>query len=157
MIFNQQGYCAGWRPDFMMRIYQGIDLVPVAKIRDIMIKRPQFAEEVFTVREREYCVARPDPYVHFAGRFAAKEACLKALGTGLSGLGIDAALGEIEVVPEKSGKPRLVVSGWTEKIGIRKKIRQFSVSISHSADLAIASVILAGHDTVAIREKGDVQ
>ena len=70
-----------------------------------MLARPEFASEIFTDREREYCFSRPDPYIHLAGRFAAKEACLKALGTGLSGSGIDGALREIEVVPEKSGRP----------------------------------------------------
>ena len=87
--------------------------------------------------------ARPDPYVHLAGRFAAKEACLKALGTGLSGSGIDGALREIEVTSERSGRPVLSVSGWAGKIGRRKKVDQYTVSISHSGDFAIASVILA--------------
>lgn len=126
----------------MIHISQGIDIVPVSKIKGILLARPQFAEEIFTDREREYCFSRPNPYVHLAGRFAAKEACLKALGTGLSGSGIDAALREIEVTSEKSGRPVLSVSGWTEKIGRRRKIYQYTVSISHSGDFAIASVIL---------------
>ena len=126
----------------MIHILQGIDIIPVSKIKRIMLARPEFAEEVFTNREREYCFSRPDPYVHLAGRFAAKEACLKALGTGLSGSGIDAALREIEVAPERSGRPVLSVSGWTEKIGRRRKVYQYTVSISHSGDFAVASVIL---------------
>jgi holo-[acyl-carrier protein] synthase len=125
-----------------VNILQGIDIVPVSKIKKILLTRPEFAEEVFTDREREYCFSRPDPYVHLAGRFAAKEACLKALGTGLSGSGIDGALHEIEVTPERSGRPVLSVTGWTEKIGRRRKICQYTVSISHSGDFAIASVIL---------------
>lgn len=67
---------------------------------------------------------------------------MKALGTGLSGSGIDSALREIEVVPEKSGRPSLRLSGWTEKIGRRKRVYEYTVSISHSGDFAIASVIL---------------
>jgi len=125
-----------------VNILQGIDIVPVSKIKKILLTRPEFAEEIFTDREREYCFARPDPYVHLAGRFAAKEACLKALGTGLSGSGIDGALREIEVTSERSGRPALSVSGWTEKIGRRRKIYQYTLSISHSGDFAIASVIL---------------
>ena len=128
----------------MTLIYQGIDLVHVGKIKAIMLRRPEFAEEVFTGREREYCLSKRDPYIHFAGRFAAKEACLKALGMGLSGAGIDSALSEIEVTPENSGRPLLNISGWTAKIGRRKKIGQSTVSISHSGDYAIASVILVG-------------
>jgi len=127
----------------MTRILQGVDIVPVSKIRSIVLARPEFASEIFTDGEREYCFSRPNPYIHLAGRFAAKEACLKALGTGLSGVGIDGALREIEIVPEKSGKPALRLGGWTEKIGRRKKVYQYTVSISHCDDFAIASVILA--------------
>ena len=127
----------------MTHILQGVDIVQVSKIKGIMLARPEFASEIFTNREWEYCFSRPNPFIHLAGRFAAKEACLKALGTGLSGDGIDGALREIEVVDEKSGRPVLRLSGWTEKIGRRKKVYQYSVSISHSGDFAIASVILA--------------
>jgi len=127
----------------MIRIFHGVDIVPVARIKDIMLAHPEFASEIFTDREREYCLSRPNPYIHFAGRFAAKEACLKALGTGLSGGGIDGALREVEIVPKKSGKPALWLSGWTKKIGRRKKVYEQTVSISHSGDFAIASVILA--------------
>jgi holo-[acyl-carrier protein] synthase len=127
----------------MIRILQGVDIVLVSKIKSIMLARPEFASEIFTNREREYCFSRPNPYIHLAGRFAAKEACLKALGTGLSRVGIDGALREIEVVAEKSGRPALSLSGWTEKIGRRKKVYEYTVSISHSGDFALASVILA--------------
>ncbi len=127
----------------MMRILHGVDIVPVSKIKSIILARPEFACEIFTDREREYCFSRPDPYVHLAGRFAAKEACLKALGTGLSDVGIDGALREVEVVPEKSGRPTLWLSGWTQKVGRRKKVYEHAVSISHSGDFAIASVILS--------------
>ncbi len=124
-------------------ILQGIDIVAVSKLKRIMLARPELATEIFSNVEREYCFSRPDPYVHLAGRFAAKEACLKALGTGLSGNGIDGALREIEVTPGRSGKPVLSLKGWTEKIGRRRKVCQYTVSISHSGDFAIACVILA--------------
>jgi holo-[acyl-carrier protein] synthase len=126
-----------------MRILQGVDIVVVSKIERIMLARPEFASEIFTDRERDYCFSKANPYVHLAGRFAAKEACLKALGTGLSGGGIDGALREVEVVAEKSGRPALRLSGWTKKIGRRKRVREQTVSIAHSGDFAIASVILA--------------
>jgi holo-[acyl-carrier protein] synthase len=138
----------------MMRIFQGIDLVTVSKIKEIILRRPQFVEEVFTVCEREYCLARPDPYIHFAGRFAAKEACLKALGTGLSGNGIDGSLGEIEVVPGRGGKPELSIRGWAARIGSRKKIDQLTVSISHSGDFAVASVILSAGNSGYANDEG---
>lgn len=127
-----------------MHILQGVDIVAVSKIERIMLARPELASEIFTDRERDYCFSKAKPYVHLAGRFAAKEACLKALGTGLSAAGgIDGALREVEVVAEKSGRPALHLSGWTEKIGRRKGVREQTVSIAHSGDFAIASVILA--------------
>jgi len=127
----------------VIRILQGIDLVTVSKLKRIMLQNPGLADEIFTAREREYCQARRDPFIHFAGRFAAKEACLKALGAGLSGTGIDAALKDVEVVPDMAGRPQLSVGGWTAKIGRRKKVYQYTLSISHSGDSAVASVILA--------------
>lgn len=127
----------------MIHILQGVDIVPVSKIESIMLAHPEFALEIFTDSEREYCFSRPNPYIHLAGRFAAKEACLKALGRGLSGEGIDGALREIEVVTEKSGRPALRLGGRVEKIGRRKSVYQYTVSISHSGDFAVASVILA--------------
>ncbi len=136
----------------MINILQGIDIVQVSKMKKLMLARPEFATEIFTDREVEYCRSRPEPHIHFAGRFAAKEACLKALGTGLSGSGIDGALREIEIAPEKSGRPSLSLSGWTEKIGRRKHVYQYSVSISHSGDYAIASVILASNKPCEMKE-----
>lgn len=124
-------------------ILQGIDIVAISKMKKIMLARPELVTEIFSNIEREYCFSRGDPYVHLAGRFAAKEACLKALGTGLSGNGIDGALREIEVTPGSSGKPMLSLNGWIEKIGRRRKVSQYTVSISHSGDFAVACVILA--------------
>ena len=126
----------------MSEILQGVDIVDVSKIKGIMERRPPFAGEVFSEEESRYCLSRRDPYVHFAGRFAAKEACLKALGTGLSAQGIDSALGEIEILPDRSGRPVLHLSGWTGKICRRKGVDQLTVSISHSAGAAISTVIL---------------
>ena len=76
------------------------------------------------------------------------KASLKALGIGMSGTGIDNTLKEIEILPGSSGKPLLSFSGWTEKISRKKGIKQFTVSISHSENYAVATVILTGRDTV---------
>jgi holo-[acyl-carrier protein] synthase len=127
----------------MMHILQGIDIVQISKMEKILRTSPGLAAEIFTEEEREYCFAMPRPHIHLAGRFAAKEACLKALGIGLSGEGIDRALQEVEVVAGKSGKPDLRVRGRVRGTGRRKKVYQYTVSISHSGDFAVASVILA--------------
>ena len=130
----------------MTRIHQGIDLVEISRFREILERNSQFIQDIFTEQEKSYCLSMKEPYRHLAGRFAAKESYLKALGTGLSGSGIDHILKEIEIVPMGSGKPQISVSGWAEKVTMRKKIRQCSVSISHTANYAVATVILAEDD-----------
>jgi holo-[acyl-carrier protein] synthase len=129
----------------VISLLQGIDIVEVAKFRDISQRHADFIADVFTESEREYCMSLKDPYPHFAARFAAKEACLKALGMGLAGSGIDHALKEIEIIHHVSGRPVLSLSGWTDRMARKKGICQFTVSISHSAMFAVASVILIGH------------
>lgn len=129
----------------MMHIYQGIDIVEISKFKKVFLGSDDFASDVFSDKEREYCLSKKSPYLHFAGRFAAKEASLKALGIGMSGTGIDNTLKEIEVVHSPSGKPVLSFSGWIEKISTKKHIRQLTVSISHSEHYAVATVILIGN------------
>ncbi|MBI4847858.1 MAG: holo-ACP synthase [Nitrospirae bacterium] len=129
-----------------MKIYQGIDIVGISKFRNIALKNKSFMSDIFTEKEREYCLSRKDPHIHFAGRFAVKEASLKALGIGMSGAGVDHSFQEIETVPGPSGKPALSFTGWVKKMSRKRKINQLTVSISHSSDYAVASVILVGAD-----------
>ena len=129
----------------MIQIHQGVDLVEISKFKEILQRHSQFVSDVFTERERAYCESMKDPYPHLAGRFAAKESYLKALGTGMSGSGIDSIFQEIEVIPAVSGKPGISVRGWAEKIAKRKKIGQCSLSISHTLHYAVATVILIGN------------
>jgi holo-[acyl-carrier protein] synthase len=129
-----------------MKIHQGVDLVEIPRFKEVFERSDQFPQDIFTEQERSYCQSMKEPYRHFAGRFAAKESYLKALGTGLSRSGIDHILKEIEVIPAASGKPQISVSGWAEKITRRRKISQCSVSISHTGDYAIATVSLVEND-----------
>jgi holo-[acyl-carrier protein] synthase len=131
-----------------MLIYQGIDIVEISKFKKVFFKNYALISDIFTEKEKEYCLSKKDPYPHLAGRFAAKEAGLKALGIGISGTGIDNTFKEIEIIPGSSGKPVLNVKGWIEKISRRKRISQFTVSISHSENYAVATVILIGQDAV---------
>ncbi|MEW6713773.1 MAG: holo-ACP synthase [Nitrospirota bacterium] len=129
----------------MMQIYQGVDLVGVAKFKDIFDRNKDFVSDIFTEAEREYCHSKKESHIHFAGRFAAKEACIKALGIGLSGAGIDHTFQEIEVTSHSSGKPLISINGWASKVAAKKGINQLTVSISHSSDYAVATVILVGN------------
>lgn len=126
----------------MIQLYQGVDIVEIPKFKKISLSHTGFISDIFTDQERDYCLAGKDPYIHFAGRFAAKEASLKALGVGLSG--IDHIFQEIEIVRGDSGKPALAFRGWAAKIINRRGIKQATVSISHSSHYAVATVILVG-------------
>ena len=128
----------------MIQVRQGVDIVEISKFKEIVLRNSRFVEDIFTEQERAYCQSRKDPYLHLAGRFAAKESYIKALGTGISGQGIDSIFQEIEVVPTASGRPEISVKGWAEKIARKRKICQCSVSISHTSHYAVAAVILVG-------------
>jgi len=138
----------------MIRIFQGIDLVRVAKFQQVVTRHRAFLEEIFTSLERDYCLSRLAPHRHLAGRFAVKEACLKALGHGLSSNGIDRVLSEIEVVSGAYGPPRLVLHGWAAALSRKKHILQRTVSISHSGDYAVAIVILVGRGPFGFSDEG---
>ena len=126
----------------MSRLMQGIDIVDIRKFRKVMERHPSFVDEIFTKSERDYCLAKMDPAPHLAARFAAKESYLKAIGAGFSAEGIDSIFGQIEVVHEKSGKPAISLSGWAAKNASRRRIAQTTLSLSHAADYAMASVVL---------------
>lgn len=113
----------------------GIDITSADRIRS-SASRARFLERVFTREEAGYCFGRRHPYRHLAGRFAAKEACLKALTTGLSE-GIDWK--DIEVVRSPSGRPELRLHGEARRfLGGRNAF----LSISYEKGLAIALVVI---------------
>jgi holo-[acyl-carrier protein] synthase len=118
----------------------GIDLVETQRIADMLDDHGQrFLDRCFTPREQAYCAANKKRRVeHLAGRFAAKEAVLKALGTGWTG-GI--AWTDIEVLREESGRPAIALSGQCAKIAADLGIRRWIVSISHVSTHASASAI----------------
>ncbi|MDP1591538.1 MAG: holo-ACP synthase [Prosthecobacter sp.] len=117
----------------------GIDLVEVPRIRELLEKHGQrFKERTFTAGEIAYCDACADPAMHYAARFAAKEAAAKALGTGLWAEGV--IWTDIEVVREASGKPGIVLHGGAKQHAADATCL---VSLTHTRDLAMAQVILA--------------
>ena len=118
----------------------GIDIVETARIRKLMEEHGEhFLARVFTAGEQEYCAANGKRYYeHLAGRFAAKEAVLKVLGTGWRG-GI--AWTDIEIVKDASGQPRVKLTGECERIAREAGISLWHVSISHIETHATASAI----------------
>jgi holo-[acyl-carrier protein] synthase len=125
----------------------GIDIVETARIRKLVDEHAEhFLNRVFTAGEQAYCAMNPKRYFeHLAGRFAAKEAVLKVLGTGWRG-GI--AWTDVEVIKEVSGQPKIVLSGECERIAKEQGIERWFISISHIETHATASAIgmRAGRD-----------
>lgn len=123
------------------RIRHGIDLVEVKRLEDVMTRTPTFEARVFTEGEREYCRSQARPLVHFAGRFAAKEAGLKALGLGLGAIGVVKALLDIEVV-RRGTQPVLRLHGKPASVAAEMGVFDTSISITHTDELAMASVVM---------------
>jgi holo-[acyl-carrier protein] synthase len=116
----------------------GIDLVDVARMRKALERTPTFATRVFTEREWSYCASRPDPAMHAAARFAAKEAVLKSVGMGL----FSGPLRDIEVVRGDAG-PSIDLRG--DHAGLASAVASWRVSLSHTDTTAAAVVVAIGH------------
>ncbi|HKB67038.1 MAG TPA: holo-ACP synthase [Pyrinomonadaceae bacterium] len=118
----------------------GIDIIEVARIREVLARTPRFRERVFTAAERAYCDSRGAVAAqHYAARFAAKEAALKALQTGWRG-GI--SWQDVEVAARESGAPYLVLHGPVLELFNNSGSTAAHLSISHTAEHAIAQVVL---------------
>jgi holo-[acyl-carrier protein] synthase len=123
-----------------MIISIGIDIVEVYRIRDTIERTPRFAERVFTSYERRYCETKGAAAAQsYAGRFAAKEAFLKALKTGWRG---KITWHDIEIVSDADGVPSLNVTGEALKLLGAMGAGSVHLSISHTAEHAVAEVIL---------------
>ena len=118
----------------------GIDLVEISRLRRVVERwRERFLQRVYTKEELSYCMSRRDPIPHLAARFAAKEAGLKALGTGLR-MGI--RWRELEVRRARGGAPSLHLSGTSRKIGRTKGAETLLLSITHDGAYAMAQAML---------------
>lgn len=119
------------------RVGVGVDMVDVERMRRIIERTPSFCEKVFSADEVSYCPDKGDPAMHFAARFAAKEAVVKALGCGFAdGVGVR----DIEVVLDK-GRPRIALVGRAAEIAESTEITDIEVSLSHTAAEAVAFVV----------------
>lgn len=117
----------------------GTDLIEVERVAEKMEKKAGFKELVFSAGEIIYCEARTFKYEHYAVRFAAKEAFLKALGTGWSK---GTAFHEIEIYNDSEGKPEFRFHGVTAKTIADLKPGKIFVSLSHLKTIACAMVII---------------
>ncbi len=126
----------------MNLISLGLDLVEVPRIQTMLEKSgDRFKERVFTADEIFYCDSCAVPAIHYAARFAAKEAVAKALGTGLAE---GVTWRDIEVRRDAKGLPTILLHGGALQKAAELGIREMRVSLSHTAQMAAASVAGVG-------------
>ena len=120
----------------------GVDLVEIGRLEQVMERRGErFTHRVFTASEREYCDARPRPVIHYAGRFAVKEAVLKALRTGwVEGI----TWQDVEVESGPGGEPSVNLSGGALARAEEMGLKTLHISIAHTEHYAVATAIAEG-------------
>jgi holo-[acyl-carrier protein] synthase len=106
-------------------------------MREALARRPRLKERLFSAEERRYCEKRSKPEIHFALRFAAKEAVLKALGTGFTGMRFT----DVEVVREASGRPVPRLSGRAAERAEELGVVEMHLSLSFTHTTAVASAV----------------
>ncbi|MDZ4063543.1 MAG: holo-ACP synthase [Coriobacteriia bacterium] len=121
----------------------GVDIVEIDRMRDALRRHPQMRERLFSEDERAYCDKRNKPEIHYAMRFAAKEAVLKALGTGFAGM----RFRDVEVSRDDSGRPVPVLVGRAAEVAEERGVIEMHLSLSftHSTAVASAVAITADH------------
>jgi len=120
----------------------GVDIAEVDRIQGAIERHGEvFLRRIYTERERAYCEQFKNKYERYAGRFAAKEAAMKALGTGWR-RGVRWV--DLEVVREASGQPTLALAGEAGKIAAQLGVKHIALSITHTESQALAQVIFEG-------------
>ncbi len=120
----------------------GIDVAEVKRIGAVIeMQRERFLRRVYTPEEVAYCEQFKNRYERYAGRFAVKEAAMKALGTGWS-RGVRWV--DLEVVRQRGGRPTLELQGEAKKIADALGVKNIAISITHTAEQAFAQVIFEG-------------
>lgn len=117
----------------------GTDMIEVRRVGQKLARTSGLKRKIFTSREIAYCESKRKSEEHFAARFAAKEAFLKAMGTGWSR---GYRFNEIEIINTESGKPEVVVHGKVKDFCEQHGITGMHVSLSHIQDAAKAVVVL---------------
>lgn len=121
----------------------GTDLIEVERVAGKISKEEGFRELVFTPTEIAYCEAKANKFQHYAARFAAKEAFLKAIGTGwISGI----AFNEIEIINDELGRPHIRLLGQTLKYLEERGVGSTWVSLSHLSQISSAVVLVEEKD-----------
>lgn len=122
----------------------GVDLFSVIRVEEDLDKGPQgLRDTIFTPEEIAYCESKRYPAQHFAARFAAKEAVFKALGaSGIAG----SHWRDVEVRVERTGRSYVLLNGKVREAADQLKVTAVHISLSHTRDWAVASVVMEAAD-----------
>ncbi len=121
-------------------IYTGVDLIEIERIAGVRDRYPvRFLKKIYTPGERRYARNRAP---QLASRFAAKEAMMKALGTGVRGI----PWKSIEVTRRRGGPPEITLHGPARERAEKMGVKRIALSLTHSREFAVASVVLEAHD-----------
>lgn len=141
--------------DFMLdgSVSMGVDIVAIDRIKAILKRTPSFTKRAFSDDEQAYCNKSSQPENHYATRFAAKEAVLKALGTGFSeGIGLK----DVEVALNSKGKPHVRLHRRASQIAAEQGIREIPISLSYTHKEAVACALaITDSDLDKIKKKND--
>ncbi|SHI69069.1 holo-[acyl-carrier-protein] synthase [Geosporobacter subterraneus DSM 17957] len=119
----------------------GIDIIEVERIKSALGRNSKFLQRIFTEKEIKYFEENNFQAVSIAGNFAAKEAVVKALGTGLRGF----SWNQLEIQRDSLGKPMVILYGQAKSIAEALKIHEILITISHSRSYAVAQAIALGN------------
>ncbi len=125
----------------------GVDIVEIARMAAVLKRTPRFKSRVFTADEQAYCDSMASPEIHYATRFAAKEAVLKALGTGFGWGTCDPR--NVEVRRNVKGRPFVALHGAVKEIVQQQKITEIPISLSYTHAEAVACAMAITDDSVA--------
>ena len=115
----------------------GVDIVEIDRMREALERRPKMKERLFSDDERAYCDSKNKPEIHYAMRFAAKEAVLKALGTGFKGMRFK----DVEVMRDETGRPAPHLSGRAAEVAEERGVLEMHLSLSFTHTTAVASAV----------------
>ncbi len=124
-----------------MRIFGiGIDVVEVGRIASAIDRHGEpFLAKLFTTAERAYCDGHKIPALHYAARFAAKEAIAKALGTGI---GAHVGWLEMEITRDSQGAPKVALTGTAAAFASENQIAKIHISLTHAREYAAANAVV---------------
>ena len=125
-----------------MIVGTGVDLIAVKRIQEAVERHGmRFLSKIFTQNELEYSRGKAREFEHLAARFAAKEAVLKAFGTGAAA---GVSLRDVEVVNSPNGKPDVVLHGKAYGFAQVRGVTRIHLSLSHADEYAVAQVVMEG-------------